>query len=360
MVDIGKPKILVIGLGWASVAFIQTIDTNKFDVEIFSLDGKFVYTPLLAQNIKEPKQLTLDGKDISSEVSFKSREIINVNFQSKEIHDNESKKHPYTHLIFSHGASVNTFNISGVQENCFFLKSDIHADELSNKIKSLAPGSHIAVIGCGLTGSELVGSLLDMHKFHIHAIDALPRPLTMFDERWSKFTLNVWKEHNISTYMNHMVASIDKNKIHFKEKESLAYDIAIWCGGIKKSPLTEIVLSALNMQHNRGIPVNEYLQVEGCQDVHAMGDCAFSGHPPTAQVAFQQGKYLAHMFNNNFQHRKKFEFNNQGQIGYIGDHKSVCQLPYFQSGGNIAYYLNNCVHVYNAVNWRQRWNMLFS
>ena len=47
MVDIGKPKILVIGLGWASVAFIQTIDTNKFDVEIFSLDGKFVYTPLL-------------------------------------------------------------------------------------------------------------------------------------------------------------------------------------------------------------------------------------------------------------------------------------------------------------------------
>ena len=38
----------------------------------------------------------------------------------KEIHDNQSKKHPYTHLIFSHGASVNTFNISGVQENCFF------------------------------------------------------------------------------------------------------------------------------------------------------------------------------------------------------------------------------------------------
>ena len=188
MVDTGKPKILVIGLGWASVAFIQTIDTNKFDVEIFSLDGKFVYTPLLAQNIKEPKQLTLDGKDISSEVSFKSREIINVNFQSKEIHDNESKKHPYTHLIFSHGASVNTFNISGVEENCFFLKNDIHACELNNKIKSLAPGSHIAVIGCGLTGSELVGSLLDMHKFHIHAIDALPRPLTMFDERWSNYT----------------------------------------------------------------------------------------------------------------------------------------------------------------------------
>ena len=113
--------------------------------------------------------------------------------------------------------------------------------------------------------------------------------------------------------MSHMVASIDKTKIHFK-KDSLSYDIAIWCGGIKKSPLTDTVLSTLKIQHNRGIPVDEYLQVEGCKNVYAMGDCAFSGHPPTAQVAFQQGKYLAHTFNNNFQDRKKFEFNNQGKL----------------------------------------------
>ena len=43
-------------------------------------------------------------------------------------------------------------------------------------------------------------------------------------------------------------------------------------------------------------------------NVFAIGDCANSGFPPTAQVAYQQGEYLANRFNNNFNNNEFFSF----------------------------------------------------
>ena len=57
----------------------------------------------------------------------------------------------------------------------------------------------------------------------------------------------------------------------------------------------------------------------------AIGDCAYSGYPPTAQVAYQQGIYLAKQFNNRFENSKEFHFQDKGQIAYIGNSKSIYQ-----------------------------------
>jgi len=365
------PKILIIGLGWASASFIKTIDTDKYDVEVFSLDNKFVYTPLLPQNIKQNNTLTLNGTDINNRIKFTCREIKNLDVTNSKIIVKSGINSHYNYLILAHGASVNTFNISGVEENCQFLKTEVNADELKKKIKSLPEKSHIAVIGCGLTGSELIGSLLDYNKFNIHAIDALPRPIMMFSEKLSNMTIKLWKANNINIYMNHLVSSVTSREINFVNNEKINYDLAIWCGGIKKSPLTNNILSALKIENSKGIPVNSYLQVENVKNVWALGDCASSGLPPTAQVAYQQGEYLARQFNNNIKNdindindindnkkKKPFQFNNNGQIGYIGLKQSVCQLPYLQAGGNLVYYLNNVIHFYNGINLKQKINIM--
>lgn len=355
-----KPTILIIGLGWASVAFLKTIDTSIYNVEVYSLDNTFTYTPYLAQNILHNKNLSLEGKDINKEVKYISREISKIDFKNDQIISKNNEKNSYDYLILSHGAVTNTFNIKGVEKHCSFLKNSYHVDNLREKIKTLPEHSHIAVIGCGLTGTELIGTLIDHKKFNIHAIDALPRPITMFDEKLSNYTLNLWKKNNVTSYMNHMVSSIDAHKINFKNDEPISYQLAIWCGGIKKSSLTDRILHDLNLNDKRGISVNKYLEIPSVKHTYAMGDCAYSGFPPTAQVASQQGHYLALQFNDKFKHKKPFEFKNKGQIGYVGNKQSVCQLPYFQSGGNIVYYLNQAIHVYNCINWKQRYNFIKS
>lgn len=354
-----KPTIIVIGLGWGSASFIKNINTDKYNVKVYSINNKFIYTPLLAQNIKNNKALVLHGKDINDEVIFESREIYDVDFVNKFILD-KNNKIKYDYLIFSHGADVNTFNIPGVKEHCYFIKDDIQVNNLRKQISSLPLNSHIAVIGCGLTGAETIGTLLDFNKFNIHAIDALPRPLMMFDEKLSNFTLRLWKNNNIKLYMNHMVSSINNNSIEFKNNSNLKYNLAIWCGGIKKAPLTDKILTKLNLSNNKGIPVNNFLKVENTKNVFAIGDCAVTGFPPTAQVAYQEGQYLAKQFNSNFKHKEHFNFNNKGQIGYIGLNQSIVQIPYFQSGGNLIYYLNKGIHLYNGINFKQRINILFT
>ena len=94
-------------------------------------------------------------------------------------------------------------------------------------------------------------------------------------------------------------------------------------------------------------------------NVYAIGDCAYNNNPPTAQVAYQEGKYLANYFNNNFI-GDGFKYNSKGQICYIGNGNSVYEYNndiYFS--GVICGYINKLVHLYNAINFEQVVNLLW-
>ena len=107
-----KDKIILVGYGWGSLGFIQHIDTTQYDVVLFSKHDHFLYTPLLAQNVKNDRDLTIRVDQLKQSLEFVHDKIENVDFQKQTV---QEKK--YDFLVFSHGAEVNTFNIPGVQEN---------------------------------------------------------------------------------------------------------------------------------------------------------------------------------------------------------------------------------------------------
>jgi len=283
-----KKKVLIVGLGWGSTGFLKSIDNDKYSIEVYSIDD-FLYTPLLAQNIKYNKNLQLNAREINKHVNYLKEEITHVNFDKNTVQTINEKIVDYDYLILCNGSNVNTFNIKGVNENCHFVKNNTHVNIIKDALLKLPHNSNIAVIGCGLTGSEIIGTLIDYNKFNIHAIDAFDRPLISFHEKLSNYTLNFWKDFNVNMYLNHKVSNINKKYIEFDNSNKINYDLAI-------------------------------------------------------------------LFNNDFKCKKPFIFNNKGQIGYIGRNKSVCDLPYLQSGGNLVYYLNRLIHVYNGVTYTQKWN----
>lgn len=118
--------------------------------------------------------------------------------------------------------------------------------------------------------------------------------------------------------------------------------------------------------------VDERLKVDGTDNIFALGDCTFTKYPPTAQVAFQEGEYLANYFDKlhaveslkytianptpkdnveklsrklarlekNLPH---FIYNYQGSLAYIGSEKAVADLVWgdwsnISSGGNLTFY----------------------
>ena len=331
-----KKKIVVVGFGWASVGFLKRIDTDLYDVEVVSMNKSFLYTPLLAQNIKANRNLLLDISDINPRILLREKEVENVAFDENKVVLKDGSFLTYDYLILAHGSSVNTFNIPGILENCCFLKANEDANNIRSLLEALPNHSKIAVIGCGLTGSEVVGTLLDYHKFEIYAIDAVPRPLMMFDSTLSDFTQKLWRGLGVNVLMEHTVSKIANKTIYFNKptNTTLDFDLAIWCGGIKMSPLTYIIMKHCNetygTSNSRGINVNECLKMNNTKNVWALGDCANTQNPPTAQVAYQQGTYLVKHFNSGFQYKEAFKFQNKGQIGYVGNGNSVFQNRYFK------------------------------
>jgi NADH:ubiquinone reductase (non-electrogenic) len=350
-------KIIIIGSGWASSTFIKEIDTNKYDIEVISPNKFFVYTPLLGSSTTKELNLTQDIQNLNK-INYIKDELTEVKFQDNKIITKKNNIYNYDFLILAHGSSINTFNIDGVDDNCFKIKNDYDTKLIRDKISNLKPGSKIAVIGCGLTGTEIIGNLIDYNKFNIYAIDGLSRPLNIFNESISNYTLDFWKKNNVNINLNNFVSKIDNKNIYFKN-DKLNYDLAIWCGGVKISPLSIYINKTLGLENRFGIPVNKYLQVEKTKNIYAIGDCAYSGNPPTAQVASQQGKYLANYFNNDFKDIKPFNFQSKGQICYIGGGNSVYQNNNIIFKGKLTGYLNNFIHIYNSINLNQAFDFIF-
>lgn len=342
--DCKKNKVLLIGAGWGALGFINNIDSLKYDVKVLSKNNNFLYTPQLANHSVNANVNNIE-KDLTKTffIDFFEEEVTDVNFEKKNVITNVNK-HNYDYIIFAHGAVINTFNVKGVNDYCAFLKTKKDSDELYSKIDKLKENSKIAVIGCGLTGSELIGNLIDKNKFNIIAIDGLKGPLQMFSENNINKTINLWKNNNVEMIFNDFVKKINKDKIYFKNRE-VKYDLSIWCGGVKISPLSELVNKKLGLVSRRGILVNPYLNFyEKC---FAIGDCADSGYPPTAQNAYQQGKYLANRFNNDFKDGKVYDFSEKGKLCYIGDGNSIFENKYISLTGKLGKLLGNAIHFYN-------------
>ena len=360
-------NIVIIGSGWASASFLKNInnDDNKYNITIISPTKEFIYTPLMVNSIFNNLSinyniLNINQKNNINKNKYIQTKINDIDFEKKKVifHHN-SNSIEYDYLILAYGSEINTFNIPGVNENCLFIKDKEDITKIKNKLinlNKLKNKPNIAIIGCGLTGTELIGNLLDCKKYNIYAIDGLSSPLTIFNNtKISNYIINLWNNYKVQLYFNNFVQKIDNKKIYFKN-DVINYDLVFWCGGIKASSLTLKLNKKLNNDCKFGLPVNNKLEVINTKNVFALGDCGFNKTPPSAQVAYQEGKYLASCFNNNFKNKKDFIFSNKGQVCYVGKGKSVYSYKKIYFHGSLTGYLNNFIHLYNAINIEQSYS----
>lgn len=382
-----KKSILLIGNGWSGATFLANIDYSKYDVTNISQSDQFTYTPLLAakcvRNIVV--QTTLDN----TKYSFVKANVTGINIENKTlslemlpknndmsyyVHHNVSYDiSKYDYIVFSQGSTTNTFNINGVNEFCKFLKSNSDAEKIRNWLDDYQSDCHVIVIGCGPTGVELVGEILDYKvnnpasNVSVTAIDALKRPLPSFDETVSEFIFRIWKNNLVSTYFGSGVKTISDDDIMLSNNTLIPYDkrktLLVWCGGIKSSDLTcNLVHDLVSCDANsKGILVDDNMKVVNSQlpNVYAIGDCSYSSkqYPPTAQVSIQQGKYLAKIFNSEFKNKEEFNFESMGQMVYLGKGYNAYQSKYIGGsyiGGYLTKQIRLLFHVYHAVTYDQK------
>ncbi|XP_043725025.1 internal alternative NAD(P)H-ubiquinone oxidoreductase A2, mitochondrial-like [Telopea speciosissima] len=341
-----KPRVLVLGTGWAGCRLMKDIDTRIYDVVCVSPRNHMVFTPLLAstcvgtlefRSVAEPigriqpaisrepgsffflancKGLDTDNHVVHCETVMEENTLKPWNF-----------KISYDKLVIASGAEASTFGIHGVKENAIFLREVHHAQEIRRKLLlnlmlSDVPGIseeersrllHCVVIGGGPTGVEFSGELSDfiikdVHQRYTHVKDYIHvtlieanEILSSFDDRLRQYASKQLTKSGVRLVRG-IVKDVQPQKVILNDGTEVPYGLLVWSTGVGPSPL----IRSLQLPKSPGgrIGVDEWLRVPSVQDVFAIGDCCgfleSTGKPvlpALAQVAERQGKYLGSLLN---------------------------------------------------------------
>lgn len=412
-----KKSIVILGSGWVAISFLSKLDTTKYNVTIVSPRNYFLFTPLLpsvpsgtidARSICDAVRTI--ARATPGEVKYMEAEAIDIDPKAKSIqlehnsqrfsigdafinnHEPIRTTIDYDYLVYAVGATVNTFGIPGIPENASFLKESNDATAVRQKLfnaieaaRLLPEGSserarlmNFVVCGGGPTGVELAAEVKDfmdqdLKKFipnidkemKVTLIEAMPNVLASFHPRLIQYTKNIFNEQGVDLRNNTMVKRVDDRNVYCshrkpdgsQEEVTIPYGTLVWAGGNTQRPITKKLASKILEQKTarRGLLVDDYLKLDGDDYIFALGDCTFTTNPPTAQVAHQEGHFLAEYFNklsqvDDYQYLAKkeperaekysqklervkksmlpFKYNHQGSLAYIGSDRAVADLSW--------------------------------
>lgn len=310
-----KKNVLIVGGGFGGIYAANYLLKKGFKVTLFNEKNYFVFTPLLVGVVSG----TLNSQDIifdylsffkNKNFKFVRDKIEKVDFEKKQIIDNNKNKFDYDYLILSTGSETNFFGAKGAKENTLVIKNVDDAIKIKQKIiENLCfcrnDDLNINVIGAGPTGIELALEIrqftnlilkrksIRIHDFkvNINLINAMPNILPQLKEKNVDYVKSILKKFNINLILSSPVIKVEENKVFLKNKE-LNSGITIWAGGIQ-TRVSFIDKKYLDSRNN--ILVEDTFQIKTKSREFALGDIIGIENkniPKLAQTAIAQGRVV--------------------------------------------------------------------
>ncbi|KAI0051596.1 NADH dehydrogenase [Auriscalpium vulgare] len=419
--DPTKKNVVVLGSGWGATSFLKSVDTSDYNIIVVSPRNFFLFTPLLPSVAVG----TLNPKSILQPIRYltrhKERQVTVIEAEATAVdpikktvtfHDDSEVQGevsattvPFDYLIYAVGAETQTFGIPGVKEHACFMKEIQDAEIMKRRFMDCVesagfPGQseteikrllHMVVVGGGPTGIEVSGELHDFleddlkswypelsDNIKITLVEALPSVLPMFSKELINYTESTFKESKIDILTGTMVKEVKDKSVVLQMPDKTISEVpvgmVVWAGGNKPRNVTVDLMSKLPdaQKNKRGLSIDDHLRMAGADGtIFALGDCTFSSYAPTAQVASQQGAYLARVFSQiakrdriaseiataqaenrdvttlqkqleKAEKLRPFHYSHQGSLAYIGSEKAIADLVVFNqkfATGGVATFL---------------------
>ncbi|KAJ2018475.1 NADH:ubiquinone oxidoreductase [Coemansia sp. S610] len=392
----GKKTLVLLGTGWGSTTILKTLDTSKYNVVVISPRNYFLFTPLLpsctvgtteSRSIMEPIRHIIGRR--SKDIRFYEAQCTDIDMSKKELvleqstadgapDQGTSTRINYDYLVVGVGGTYNTFGTPGVEKHACFLKEMGDASKIRRRLKDAIEKAsfanisdaerdrllHMVVVGGGPTGVEFAGELHDLiaedlrrwvpelaSKIRITLVEALPNVLPSFDKKLVFYTERMFKKIGINLLTGTTVQRVDEKTLTVRNaatgsETEIPYGTIVWAAGIRARQFAHTLRAKVPdvQTSGRGLIIDDYLRVQGTEDIWALGDCTVSKNAPLAQVASQQGKWLSKAFNHMAldgntdavngssliaTKTKPFVYSSNGSLAYIGGEKAIAELPFF-------------------------------
>ena len=285
-----KPRVLVIGYGWAGKAFVDNLDRRQYSVKVISQTEQRLNQPQMIYALRprwtDPTPETHLINDTCQLIDKAQRRVACTRVKSE-----------YDYLVIASGAETNTFNIPGVDEHAYKFKS---ADDVSRLNAVLPSVSQVTIVGSGPTGVELACRLHQEGK-RVEIIEAMPSILPGFSDQMRNRVLELLQQRSIDVRVNTKVTAVTPTPDR----------ITVWVAGVRPTGFIR------QLTDNKPLITDDRLQLT--TEIYAIGDVVVGRGPPTAQNAKQQGVFLARHFNNGRPTTDSYQYTEHGRILDMSD-----------------------------------------
>ncbi|KAL8315084.1 hypothetical protein RB593_008591 [Gaeumannomyces tritici] len=356
---LGKPKLVILGGGWGSVAILKELNPDDYNVTLISPTNYFLFTPMLPsatvgtlelKSLVEPIRRILHRvrghflRANAEDVDF-SHKLVEVS--QKDASGREVRFYvPYDKLVIGVGSSTNPHGVKGL-ENCYFLKDIRDARKIRNQVvhnlelASLPTTSDeerrrllsFVISGGGPTGVEFAAELCDLlnedltlhfpkllrNQISVHLIQSRSHVLNTYDEKISKYAEERFARDQIKVLTNSRVSEVKPDSIIFTQKgpggelitKELPMGFCLWSTELQFSDWRNVAadvkrrfpqaathlkrLDKLFAEFDRD--QSGTLDFGELRELMRQIDSKLTSLPATAQRAHQQGQYLAHKLN---------------------------------------------------------------
>lgn len=322
-------KIIILGAGFGGLRLALDLERNKrFDICLIDRKDFHIYYPALYEVVSS--LLFYSERELKVSDCFYIRNIIKdkrIKFLLSEVKGVDTVNkcvetsigiQKYDELVLALGCDVNYYGIPGLKENSLSLKSWKDVMEFRKRLKAYVEefysgkGSAIDVVigGAGFSGVELACELAMTFKKNrilfgsrrkqtlLKIIESSGRVLSILPEVVSRKAHARLEKLGVEVVLNSPIKQVDEEFIHIKGRRRIHYDLFMWTGGAAGCGVVKN--SILSKSNNDFVNVDQYLRVQGIQNVWGIGDLA-SFCPPgedrpipgQAYFALQEAKHLS-------------------------------------------------------------------
>ena len=393
--DIGKPRIVIIGGGFAGIQLVKNLRMKDVQVVMLDRHNYHTFQPLLYQVATaglEPDSIAGPLRKIFDEEENFFFRMANVESVSPEENmvNTDIGRIRYDYLVIATGTKTNYFGNKSIEELAFPLKQvpqalNLRSHILQNMERAVTSEdeeeidrlTNFVIVGGGPTGVEVAGAFgelknhvlprdypeLDFDKnMHIYLVEGLERLLpTMSEKAGKRAQHDLEKRFRVNVKLKTMVEDFDGYQVTLDNGEVIHTETLIWAAGV-----SGIILPGLEQAKTRKsrYVVDQYNRIAGYQNIFAVGDIASmatrefpDGHPQVAPVAMQQGEKLGKNLSRLLRGKqmKLFHYTDKGYMATIGRNRAVADLPgKIKFGGFFAWIFWMFVHLFFLVSFRQK------
>lgn len=388
-------KVVIIGCGFGGLEAAKLLAKGNFDIVIIDKTNYHLFQPLLYQVATaalSPADIAIPIRSIFSKrknVQVIMEKAVSIDRESKTVHF-ENYQITYDYLIVATGTMHSYFGhgeweqfapgLKDLKDAIGIREKILESLELAEKIadeKERQKYLNFVIVGGGPTGVELAGAIAEIAKktmmndfrnfstedTRVYLIEGLPRILSTYPEILSEKAKKSLENLGVEVILNERVVGVTNEGVKFGNRYIESKNI-IWAAGNEANKL----LKTLNTELDRAgrIIVEKNLAVKGSKEVFVIGDAAvFKDEkgdylPAVAQVAIQEGRFVAKLLLNdlNDMDKKIFKYIDKGSMATIGRARAIAVIKGLKLSGFIAWLSWSFIHILFLIGFRNRFRVM--